>query len=367
VRRTVPIWIVAVSGTGCGLILDVSSSEGVRDGSADRADVETLCPRSMADCDRDPSNGCETPIDSVTECGGCGLSCDLDNAITRCRDERCGVAGCLSGFGDCDGRAHNGCERILGTPTDCGTCEDVCSPGLVCAAGRCVEECPLDTMNCGGSCVNVLTSLVHCGRCGAPCGGGSHTVATCLNGACDVRCEPGWFDRNDDPLDGCEGEGEPICGPLPRFCTAATPCSCSGACNCALVCAEECELTCADADTTCAVAAVDVSNVSQVTCELGAQCVLDATDAGNVMLSCSDPGTSCAVNCLRVSNCTHTCSAGARCETDCDFASNCFVECSGSAECIIRNCATASNCVIGCDVAVTICPGNVRVCNRPCP
>lgn len=61
-----------------------------------------VCPTYSYDCDKNPTNGCEQPVD-FNNCGGCGIKCTevYPSAPTRCQF-RDGIAvcqcfGCLTG------------------------------------------------------------------------------------------------------------------------------------------------------------------------------------------------------------------------------------------------------------------------------
>ena len=62
-----------------------------------------------------------------------------------------------------------------------------CAAGQVCVAGACTASCGATQTNCGGSCVNLMTSEQHCGQCGRSCTGGS----TCVRGQCVSACATG--------------------------------------------------------------------------------------------------------------------------------------------------------------------------------
>lgn len=44
-------------------------------------------PGDHEDCNGDFSDGCETPVDTETNCGGCGVHCDI---VSRCTDGEAG-------------------------------------------------------------------------------------------------------------------------------------------------------------------------------------------------------------------------------------------------------------------------------------
>jgi hypothetical protein len=74
------------------------------------------------------SNGCPG--------GSCG-SCDNEHGTNLCSVGICQPV-CLNPYGDCDGNRTNGCETLLETNTNCGECRNVCSVGYNCVSGVCV-------------------------------------------------------------------------------------------------------------------------------------------------------------------------------------------------------------------------------------
>jgi peptidoglycan/xylan/chitin deacetylase (PgdA/CDA1 family) len=69
------------------------------------------CSGTLADCDGDPANGCETDlIATATSCGACGHVCTAANGSPVCANGTCGVASCDPGFvlsgGTCAPKVH---------------------------------------------------------------------------------------------------------------------------------------------------------------------------------------------------------------------------------------------------------------------
>lgn len=144
---------------------------GCQDGTC----VVDTCAENYGDCDGDLSNGCETLLNALDNCGACGYVCDredeifagtpfegLDPTEFTCENFTCEVASCLSAgpvpfFSDCDGDPTNGCEAIVGdafaeelgeesflpepyvinASLYCGTCDSGCGLGADCSAGTC--------------------------------------------------------------------------------------------------------------------------------------------------------------------------------------------------------------------------------------
>ncbi|MBL8680771.1 MAG: hypothetical protein JNK05_16450 [Myxococcales bacterium] len=103
------------------------------------------CNPGFGNCDGDPANGCETPLDSVRNCGRCGSVCSTARATSACVAGVCRITACNPGFGDCDDNAGNGCETSLNTVRDCGACGAVCPT----RPGGCAPECsPGDPPSC---------------------------------------------------------------------------------------------------------------------------------------------------------------------------------------------------------------------------
>ncbi|MEM6958297.1 MAG: hypothetical protein AAF645_21620, partial [Myxococcota bacterium] len=128
-----------------------------------------------------------------------GADQDCDGRL----DEGAGCEGCPPGFGDCDGSAANGCETPLNTSTDCGgcavrcgggdacevnpgTCDDgtctyaLAAAGTVCRASTCAADAP---ESCDGT---AATCPPPCGCEGEPCCGGACAFPlTCIDDVCE--------------------------------------------------------------------------------------------------------------------------------------------------------------------------------------
>lgn len=187
-----------------------------------------VCDPAHADCDGNPANGCETALNTMLNCAGCGMACAAPNATTECRAGTCVLRACSTGFFDCDRNAANGCEIDGRSDSqNCGGCasnspalpERVCRPGAPCrdSACRAIDctdggACPTNSMCCpappgagpGNRCLDLMTDVMNCGACGNACPllGGSYP--SCVAGVCSFTCRREYVDCDGNPANGCE-------------------------------------------------------------------------------------------------------------------------------------------------------------------
>ncbi len=166
---------------------------------------QVTCAPGFADCNGDGSDGCETSLATLSDCGGCGVVCPS------------GV--CLEGLcqaSSCTDTVKNGGE----TDVDCGGSCGPCNPGagcgssadcttLVCVAGSCQPASCADQVkngdeagvDCGGACTIPETcngvdddcnGTIDEGLGAVSCGVGAcqATVPACVGGVVQV-CVPG--------------------------------------------------------------------------------------------------------------------------------------------------------------------------------
>ena len=299
-------------GNGCETPLDTVSDCGGCGASCDLANaseacaaggvcVVTACDEGYGSCDGDDATGCETPLATSTDCGSCGTPCTLDNASGSCGTGACVVDACDAGWSDCDGDPGNGCETLVTTVSNCGACGVVCdvpNASETCASGACeMTACDPGAGDCDGvattGCETPLVTLANCGACGAPCAL-PNAVETCATGTCAiVSCVGGWGNCDGEATDGCETPlTSPVdcgaCGAPCDFANALETCA-SGACtltgcdagfgNCNGLSADGCEASLATlANCGACAATCDLANVSE-SCASGA-CTLVACAAG---------------------------------------------------------------------------------------
>ena len=172
------------------------------------------CIAPYADCDGDPSNGCETNTSTdPANCNGCGLTCVAVNGTPSCVAAACQIA-CATGFSDCDDDRSNGCEKKTDSDANnCGACGKVCDAGNGtprCNMGVCgVSDCPAGFGDCDGDpkngCeVDLTSDASNCKVCGSACEKANNSPA-CVASACTVgTCDASHADCNGVVKDGCE-------------------------------------------------------------------------------------------------------------------------------------------------------------------
>jgi hypothetical protein len=159
-----------------------------------------------------PAEGGCGPLDTPSNCGACGVSCDMtysnDASCTLTGTTGlCSYASCVSGFADCDASAPNtnGCDTPITTLNNCGACGVSCntanSVDAGCGPTGCTYACAPNYANCnttaapsnaGGCACNTPACCASTGA--TPGGGGPGYVCetTHSNGAGQsfYSCEP---------------------------------------------------------------------------------------------------------------------------------------------------------------------------------
>lgn len=170
------------------------------------------CPSSKSPCDVDLLRDDEN-------CGACGVRCydeyDRDFPNWTCVAGRC-TFGCQQSTANCDGDPSNGCEVLLEYDSNnCGDCGIKCPEGYGCSGGACVNGCSLRKPDsCDGTCTNMALDDKNCGSCGHICDPaepGLPPLPADMYYGCDLafcakkKCRnANTADCNDDRGDGCE-------------------------------------------------------------------------------------------------------------------------------------------------------------------
>jgi hypothetical protein len=212
-------------------------------GSCDLPHAAAVCRESVCqvarcidgyrDCDGEAENGCEVALDAIDHCGQCLRRCDIEHASARCEAGQCELSECDPGFADCDEDGRS-CEAELARDAQhCGSCERQCrfsveSPhaSALCDDGSCQLRCERGYGDCDGKfdngCERALDTASDCGRCGKACVI-EHASAQCKGGRCQLAaCEPGYADCDADSLS-CERSlsDVPSCGGCEQRCELA--------------------------------------------------------------------------------------------------------------------------------------------------
>lgn len=129
---------------GCSQVLDCGECEapescgggGVPNACGLTCDGSTKkCSGTCVDLS-DPAFGCEIPLDPSDPCAPCPSG---PNGMAACEAGVCSVV-CSAGWGDCDASSATGCETSLETVANCGACGVACpsSGGTpVCQDAKC--------------------------------------------------------------------------------------------------------------------------------------------------------------------------------------------------------------------------------------
>jgi alpha-tubulin suppressor-like RCC1 family protein len=202
------------------------TTSGVDGGAPDALDAGGACPDGQLFC-----GGICVPSDAAN-CGSCGNTCEFDNGTGACELGVCTISACDEEFLDCDDSLENGCESSVQDPSTCGECGTTCDPARapICSTltepNSCVSDCGAATQ-CGGSCVDVQSNLLHCGECNAVCFVPTATSA-CAAGECTISaCNEGLEDCDGALVTGCETDvasDAMNCGACGNTCEAGLQC-----------------------------------------------------------------------------------------------------------------------------------------------
>jgi hypothetical protein len=254
---------------GCGVACGQKNATAAAC-AANGAKCSFTCAKDFADCNAataPDTDGCETSLGTTNNCGACGRVCKTDNAsnasaATCSNATRCAYT-CKARFGDCNansGGNTDGCETPLTTVMDCGACGRTCvvdaashATGATCNNGnRCTYICKPNFDDCnantGGNtdgCESSLLSTESCGACGRVCKLTNASAATCDGTSCAYTCMDHFGDCNNGGMpantNGCETRlnTPENCGACGRTCPVG-PTALAATCNSGTKCAYTC-------------------------------------------------------------------------------------------------------------------------------
>ena len=175
-----------------------------------------VCNSLDDNCDGSVDEGL---LNTVPNCGGCGMACSPSNLTAHCSAPGNCDGACNAGFLDCDiDKRTNGCEINGQTdPVNCGSCAGACSTNNIsraCTVGNCTGACNANWDDCNANkrtdgCEKQITGVgatdvSNCGACARVCSA-NHVAQLCTSGICNGACATNFGDCNSNKqADGCE-------------------------------------------------------------------------------------------------------------------------------------------------------------------
>jgi hypothetical protein len=150
------------------------------------------CNSGLGDCNQGApnTNGCETPLNTTTDCTGCGVACDTTHSNNpSCNGTSCNYGSCAAGWRDCNSTPPNtnGCE--CQAPGCCGD-GSVCEPLHDNGQGNSFYDCtPLGQYSSAlalKACIAYTDAASQC--VGFPCANPDAGPIICSSGALTKFC-----------------------------------------------------------------------------------------------------------------------------------------------------------------------------------
>jgi len=258
----------------------------------------------------DPTPGATNTVTSTTTGSPTSTTTGSPTSTTTGGTTTGGLT-CVTPQVDCGGA----CVNTLTSAIHCGGCGMACATGESCTDGVC--GCPGGGTSCNGSCVDTMTDPANCGTCGTACG----TGATCQGGAC--VCQTGLTDCNGVCVNTMEDVNN--CG------------TCATACGTQVCSVGACSDTCADGLENCTGSCVNT--------------MTSVTNCGTCGNACG-AGLSCAGGVCACPEGQEDCGAG--CVDTLTSATNCGA------------CGTACPTGAACAAGACACPDGQEVCGTEC-
>ena len=329
-------------------ILNDAAETGQDTGSTDAEPVDTRPGQT----DTRVEAGCGDLMTSPNNCGACGNDCTalphVVGTAVRCEQGKCVIpatGACDDGWAHCSTDVSEGCETAINTPSNCGGCGTGCSATTpLCSKDgsqsyRCSNSCTAaapDFCPASNTCSNLQTDSTHCGSCTNGCAVPDNGSASCNAGTCGYSCKSNYHACSTDKS--CRADTDAThCGTNCVAC--AIPDNGSSACN-----AGTCGYTCKSNYHACSADSSCRADTDATHC--GTSCVAcTVPDNGSAMCNAGACDVQCSSNyhacsdktCRRNDDATHcgpscqACSAPTNGTAICDNGT-CGVQCSGSAQ-----------------------------------
>jgi hypothetical protein len=288
--KSVTYLVLVPALAACNSVLGNDQADLFADAAPSDATVGPLQPPGPEGCDAGTKtcNGlCVSDDDPLYGCRDTSCSpCEIPHATAACASGRCVIQSCGAGYADCNQDPTDGCETDVSTAQHCGSCKSACSaaaPDCAPANGgfACTDNCPANApVLCGTQCVDLSSSISHCGSCSVRCPSVMNGSAVCAGGTCSLTCNADFHACGA----GCASDSDPAtCG---ASCTPCVPPP-NGAATCNGI---QCGFMCNGGYHACG--GVCASNTDPATC--GALCT-PCPSGPNSTATCN--GTACGFTC----------------------------------------------------------------------
>ena len=148
------------------------------------------CKTNYADCNKNPSDGCEAYLGAADNCGACGNVCEFPSGWGECSNSQCVLQRCDDGWYSSNENDADGCEVNIWSNDNCGSYGFKCGGGKYCVKGSCQMICPLPyTISQDGiRCVDTQIDTKNCGTLNHVCPDYPNAQGYCEYGKCKIRC-----------------------------------------------------------------------------------------------------------------------------------------------------------------------------------
>jgi hypothetical protein len=185
------------------------------------------CKANNADCNKNPSDGCEVNLGFAYNCGACGNVCEFPHGWGDCSNSQCVLQRCDDGWYSSNENDADGCEVDIWSNDNCGSYGHKCGAGKYCVKGSCQIDCPRpNTISQDGlRCVDTQSDTLNCGVLYNVCRDYPNAKGYCENGQCKYRCSLPDILADCDKIasNGCENDlkNNENCGACGHKCNTA--------------------------------------------------------------------------------------------------------------------------------------------------